>query len=152
MSGIEDIIKRIQADDLKVYTDAIASPTGFPFKVLPVEGTHSSQEVYEGRTRVCDLGYLRSIYAKENGKFGYRCPSEPVDTFLKKDGDIEETKGRKCLCNGLMANIGMPQLQKHGETELPLFTAGDNINGMKEILQDDATSYSAVDVLDYLRG
>lgn len=30
---------------------------------------------------------------------------------VKKDGDLAATEGRKCLCNGLMANAGMPQVQ-----------------------------------------
>jgi nitronate monooxygenase len=41
-----------------VYTDALASPTGFPFKVLRLKGSLSEQEVYHQRERVCDLGYL----------------------------------------------------------------------------------------------
>eukprot|EP00961_Rhodomonas_salina_P183087 2471535-Rhodomonas_salina.2 len=37
---------------------------------------------------------------------GYRCASEPIKDWLKKGGEIQATEGRKCLCNGLMANAG----------------------------------------------
>jgi hypothetical protein len=39
---------------------------------------------YLSRTRICDLGYLREIYAREDGSIGYRCPAEPVDAYFKK--------------------------------------------------------------------
>ena len=44
-----------------VYTDAVASPTGFPFKVALLEKTMSEEDVYLTRTRICDLGYLREL-------------------------------------------------------------------------------------------
>ena len=47
-----------------VITDPLASPTGFPFKVLQIEGTLSDRPVYECRERVCDLGFLRAAYRK----------------------------------------------------------------------------------------
>src|SRR6185437_13684356 len=67
-----------------VFTDPLASPTGFPFKVAQLEGTSSSPDVYEQRKRVCDLGYLREAYVTSDGKIGYRCPAEPVENYLAK--------------------------------------------------------------------
>ena len=90
-----------------MFTDPVASPTGFPFKVAQLEGTLSEASVFEARRKFCDLGFLREAYLKEDGTFGYRCPSEPVDAYLAKGGKIEETVGRKCICNGLFGNIGM---------------------------------------------
>jgi len=43
----------------KVFTDPLASPTGFPFKVAQLAGSYSDEGVAQARTRVCDLGYLR---------------------------------------------------------------------------------------------
>ena len=40
----------------RVFTDPLASPTGFPFKVLGLEGTLSEPAVYARRERLCDLG------------------------------------------------------------------------------------------------
>src|SRR3546814_18230906 len=82
------------------------SPSGFPFKVATFTGTVSDDDVYEQRRRVCDLGYLRTSYRKPDGSVGYRCPSEPVESYVAKGGAIEDTVGRKCLCNGLMATAG----------------------------------------------
>jgi len=36
-----------------IFTDPVASPTGFPFKVVEMDGTISSKDVYEARNRVC---------------------------------------------------------------------------------------------------
>ena len=80
----------------------------------------------------------------------YRCPSEPIGTFLKKGGTLEETEGRKCLCNALMANVGHAQARDGGVTERPLYTGGDEVRDLARFLQG-RTSYSAADVIDYLR-
>jgi nitronate monooxygenase len=133
----------------RVFTDPVASPTGFPFKVLQMEGTHSDSAVYERRSRICDLGYLRHGYKKPDGTLGWRCPSEPVDDYVRKGGDEDDTRGRKCVCNGLMANIGLGELQ-NGELEKPLITSGDDVATVARFLKLDARSYSAADVIEYL--
>ena len=121
-SGLDDAVKqevfaRVRLGTERVFTDPVASPTGFPFKVVRLDGTLSEPEVYAARPRICDLGYLRTAYKTKVGSVGYRCSSEPVDTYLKKDGAVEDTRGRKCVCNGLMKTIGLGQRQKSGYVE-----------------------------------
>jgi len=134
---------------LSVRTDPLASPTGFPFKVVELEQTLSQADVYTGRRRVCDLGYLREAFRQESGRVGYRCPAEPVAEYVQKGGSADRTQGRKCLCNGLMASAGVPQRQKDRTLEPPIVTSGDEILRIRELLGDRA-SYSARDVIDYL--
>lgn len=134
----------------EVFTDPIASPTGFPFKVLQMEGTHSDPTTHENRTRICDLGYLRHAYTKPDGKLGWRCPAEPVKDYVRKGGDETDTLGRKCVCNGLMANIGMGQIQRSGEHEKPFTTSGDDVANIARFLKPGASSYKAVEVIQYL--
>ncbi len=134
-----------------VLTDDRASPTGFPFKTIQLEDTLASDDVYERRERCCDLGYLRTAYRTSTGRVAYRCPSEPVDTFVKKGGDLEETEGRKCLCNALMANLGRGQALEDGASEPTLFTGGDEVRDLGRFLQG-RTCYGATDVIDYLLG
>ena len=43
----------------------MASPTGFPFKVVELEGTASDEDVYLDRERVCNLGQLRTAYKRD---------------------------------------------------------------------------------------
>src|SRR5579863_28941 len=52
------ILEKVVRSEARVATDPSASPTGFPFKVVQLEGTLSEMEVYLARPRVCDLGYL----------------------------------------------------------------------------------------------
>ena len=130
-----------------VFTDSLASPTGFPFKVAQLEGTSSSFPIYQERKRVCDLGYLREPYAVSEGNIGYRCAAEPVANFVAKGGKVEDTVGRKCLCNALMANIGHAQKRKDGTEELPLVTVGDDLNSIAQFLAPGEESYSAADVV-----
>ena len=134
-----------------VYTDPVASPTGFPFKILNIGGSVSDETVYRRRKRVCDLGYLRHGYKKSDGTIGWRCPSEPVESYVEKGGKSEDTVGRKCICNGLMANIGMPQYRKKAGNEKIIATCGDEVHEIAKFLpRDDSSGYSAKQVIDYL--
>ncbi|RJP22055.1 MAG: nitronate monooxygenase [Candidatus Omnitrophota bacterium] len=154
-SGLDDeikskVLKKILTNEARVLSDAKASPTGFPFKVLQLEDSISNPSVYEKRTRICDLGYLRTAFKNENGRVEYRCPSEPVKNFLRKSGKLEETEGRKCLCNSLLANIGLAQLQRSGYLEKPLVTSGQELNFLTRFLQNGKLSYTAADVIQAL--
>ncbi|WKZ32105.1 MAG: nitronate monooxygenase [Thermodesulfobacteriota bacterium] len=155
-SGLTDeiraeVLSAVSSGSVRVFTDSKASPTGFPFKVAAVSGSHSEKDVFEERERVCDLGYLRHVYKKDGGSLGYRCPAEPVDEYVRKGGRIEDTEGCKCLCNGLMANIGLPQVRSCGYVEKPLITAGKDFSLIKEVLEKTGKlSYSAKDILDFI--
>ena len=131
---------------LRVRTDPRASPTGYPFKVVEVDGVASQDE---RRARNCDLGYLRVAYRTPAGRVGYRCPAEPVESYVAKGGDRADTEGRRCLCNGLVANVGHPQLRAGGVVEAPLLTSGDDLLTIGRFL-GDRTRYAAADVVDYL--
>lgn len=157
-SGLDPKYKKIIIDRIRrgenpkdgwIFTDPVSSPTGFPFKAVRLNGSMSEQEVYQKRRRVCDLGYLRHSYQKADGNIGYRCMAEPIEDYQKKGGNIADTKGKKCLCNALMADIGMAQIQGWGE-ELPLLTAGDDLNYLSRLLID-RDHYSAKDVVRYLK-
>jgi nitronate monooxygenase len=146
-----DLKKALMAKAIKgegeVFTDPLASPTGFPFKVAQLEGTSSAFPIYQERKRVCDLGYLREPYAASEGKIGYRCSAEPVANYVAKGGKVEDTVGRKCLCNALMANIGHAQTRKDGEVEPALVTTGDDLNTIANFLAPGQEAYSAADVV-----
>jgi nitronate monooxygenase len=131
----------------EVFTDPVASPTGFPFKVALLQGTYSDPEVAAARTRVCDIGLLRESYATPDGKIGYRCSAEPVANYVAKGGKVEDTVGRKCLCNALLANIGHAQVRKDQSVEPPLITVGDDLNTVAQFLAPGRTSYGAADVV-----
>lgn len=144
------VIARSRENAVRVFTDPLASPTGFPFKVVPVEDTVSEEPIYSKRNRVCDLGYLRTAYRIDDDTVGWRCPSEPVADYVRKGGDEADTVGRKCICNALMASIDLGQIQKDGEFELPIVTSGDDVADVARFLADGTDSYTARDVVEYL--
>jgi nitronate monooxygenase len=150
-SGLEPktrakVLRLAAAGGARVFTDPVASPTGFPFKVVQLEGTLSTEADYLARIRVCDLGYLRESYRQEDGSIGYRCASEPIAAFVAKGGQESGALGRKCLCNALMADVGMPQIRR-GITEKTLVTSGDDVADIARFLQPGAQSYTAADVI-----
>lgn len=135
-----------------IFTDPRSSPTGFPFKAARIPGSISEEKNYLERKRICDLGYLRHFYKKEDGTVGQRCPAEPVADYIRKGGLEEDTVGRKCLCNSLMADIGQAQIQAGGHKEMHLLTAGDDLNNIARMIKPGKESYSAKDVIAYLLG
>ncbi|HPS76914.1 MAG TPA: nitronate monooxygenase [Thermoanaerobaculaceae bacterium] len=134
----------------QVFTDVMASPTGFPFKVLSLEGTMSELMEYLRRPRVCDLGFLRHLYKKEDGSVGYRCPAEPAASWTAKGGAPEQQEGRKCLCNGLLANLGWGLERPGGYMEKPLLTVGTYFDQVRQFLRGEGETYSAREVIAYL--
>lgn len=133
----------------RVFTDPVASPTGFPFKVAMIEGTLSDEKVYAARKRICDLGYLRHPYRKSDGTMGYRCPAEPVENYVKKGGQLSDTEGRNCICNGLSGSVGLSQ-PRGDSTEPALVTAGNDFETVAQFVKSGANTYTAADVIKML--
>jgi nitronate monooxygenase len=144
-----EVLKEVAAGSARVVTDAVASPTNFPFKVVRLEGSVTEPEVYAGRPRICDLGYLREAYRTAVGAIGYRCAAEPVTVYKSKGGKTENTVGRKCLCNALMANIGLAQL-RNKYLEKGLITSGDDLTELAPFLPAEGWVYTASEVVDRL--
>lgn len=139
------VIEGALAGRVSVRTDPRASPTGYPFKVAML-----GQEpvLHHPRERLCDLGYLRVAVHGVDGRLTYRCLAEPVEQYVAKGGDEGDTVGRACLCNALMAGIGLGQVRPGG-VEPPLVTSGDDAAHLARFL-DGRRSYRAADVVAYL--
>ncbi|MGE0132572.1 MAG: nitronate monooxygenase [Blastocatellales bacterium] len=156
-SGMEpglkkSLLRKVIDGAAQVLTSPFVSPTGFPFKVARMEGAMSEREVYEARSRICDYGGLRNLFKRADGTLGYRCAAEPVEDYVRKGGQAEETVGRTCLCNNLAATAGFPQRRKSGYVEPPLITSGDDLVNVAQFLPPHKTSYSAEDVVNFLLG
>ena len=141
------VIASAKKGELRVFTDPKASPTGFPFKIIPLADTYADPAIYEKRKRVCDIGLLRQAYTKPDGSTCLRCSAEPFSTFTAKGGELEDAQGRMCLCNGLLATIGLGQSRSDGSEEPPVLTAGDDAANLGQFLTGDSLSYSAADVI-----
>jgi NAD(P)H-dependent flavin oxidoreductase YrpB (nitropropane dioxygenase family) len=151
-SGIEPAIRArvlegVVSGTAKLRTDPRASPTGYPFKMVELPGDAAQAAA---RERICDLGYLRVAVRLPDGRTVYRCPSEPVDAYVAKGGEAADTEGRRCLCNGLTANVGLAQWRAAtGEEEMPLVTSGDDLMQMAGFLSSHP-GYTAAQAVDYL--
>jgi nitronate monooxygenase len=142
----QQAIDAANAGLLDVVTDPRASPTGYPFKIVQMDGRALP---VEHRTRRCDLGYLRTPYRLDDGRLSFRCSAEPVSTFVAKGGVKDDAVGRRCLCNALLATTGHGQVRKDGTVERPIITAGDQARELGTFLKG-RNSYTAIDVLRYL--
>jgi len=141
------VLEHVSRGQVEVFTDPQASPTGYPFKVVHWDAEPGA--VAPPRERICDLGYLRVAYFTPEGTIDYRCASEPVDAYVRKGGKAEDTEGRRCLCNALLANIGHAQARDSGQVEPPLLTSGDDLVTLSTFLAG-RTWYSAAEVVAYL--
>lgn len=151
-SGIDasiraQVIEENHKHDLDIYTDFKASPTGYPFKII--KQTWNSKTSSTERRRVCDLGYLREACLNDEGKIEYRCPAESTKNYLAKGGDLEDTQGRQCLCNSLLATVGLGQVRKDF-VEPPLLTAGEDFSFLCRLTENKKT-YTAADLIDMLQ-
>ena len=138
---------QIRSGEVGILTDPLASPTGFPFKVVQLAGTISDPDVSAARPRICDLGYLREPYRIADGSIGYRCAAEPVSTYVAKGGAVEDTAGRKCICNALVATGGYPQVRAGRHVEAGVVTAGDALTDLGRFIPPDGSAYQAADVI-----
>lgn len=142
----KDKIRKLAYNNrLIVKTDLLASPTGFPFKVIQLEGTLSDDAVYQNRERICDQGFLTTPYQRPDGIIGFRCASEKIDQYIRKGGKVGDTAERRCLCNGLIA---ASELTNPGEA--PILTLGDDTSFLKHLMKHEDDSYSAADAMNYL--
>ena len=136
--------------EIQIKTDATASPTGFPFKVVELENSLSDSELFQSRRRICDLGYLRSPFKRESGSVGYRCPGEPSANYEFKKGENQAADKSKCLCNALMADIGLGQVRPDGKVELPLVTLGSDLDGPARMAKIFPTGWNAKQALAFI--
>ena len=70
--------------------------------------------------------------------------------YVAKGGKAEDTEGKKCLCNALMANVGHAQMRKDDVEEPALVTVGDDLNTIATFLKPGRDSYGAADVVESL--
>lgn len=138
-----------RAGTLRVRTDPHASPTGFPFKIAELDGTLSDPDVYADRPRSCDLSYLRTPYL-DGDRIRYRCPAEPVEDYVRKGGTAADSTGAKCLCNALVADVGLGQTRRDGYHEPALATLGADLDGVRQLAALHPAGWSAADVLTWL--
>jgi NAD(P)H-dependent flavin oxidoreductase YrpB (nitropropane dioxygenase family) len=167
-SRLDQIVKQSVVGEIasgkgvRVFTSRLASPTGFPFKVLEHPGTLSDLAVYEERERICDLGFLRQAVEVDytnpqtgiSGKrVAYRCPAESVEDFVRKGGDKDDTLGRVCICNALLSAISLSQRRKNGYIEPPIVTIGDNVNeDVRAVVQSTRLPLTVAGVIKSIRG
>lgn len=156
-SGLLPELKRrfletVQAGTARVFTHPAASPTGYPFKMAVLEGTLSEPKVYAARKRLCTMGFLRELFKTPEGKIGYRCPAENPEAFVKKDGDPAKTGEARCLCNALLANIGLGMKYASSYLEEPFLTVGTHLESLKQLIQKTGLDYTARDVISFLEG
>lgn len=152
-SGMEPSLRRraiaaMLAGEVEVVSEGRGSPTGFPFKVLPLPGSEGGRLAEERLRQPCTHGYLRSAYHKEDGSIGWRCPAEPEKDYVAKGGDIADCSDRRCLCRGLLATAGHPHQTRNGTLDIPLVTAG-TVRSLPLYLQNNP-DYSARDVIELL--
>ncbi|MEY9871962.1 NAD(P)H-dependent flavin oxidoreductase YrpB (nitropropane dioxygenase family) [Streptacidiphilus sp. MAP12-33] len=133
---------------LRVRNDPDASPTGFPFKVADLPGTMSDPRAAASRTRVCDLGFLRTPVRRADGGLDYRCSAEPIAAYVRKGGQAVDTAGRVCLCNGLLASVGLGQRRPGGREEPALLTLGKDLGFLAALAPEG--DYRAEDVVRWI--
>ena len=158
-SAILNELKK-ETDDSKLVLTTLFSPTGFPFKVVQLDDTLADEAVYTKRLRVCDIGLLQQRGLTKPAEDGtrrlfQRCPAAPLDDFVSKRGLPLNTTGRRCLCNGLLACVGLGQtgLQNGEQMEEPaIVTLGNHLDGIRRLSRSGQSPYWVRDVVNDILG
>ena len=158
-SAILNELKR-GVDDADLVHTTIFSPTGFAFKVVQIKQTLADDDVYAERRRVCDIGLLQQIGLSSADAGGVRevfqrCPAGPVEVYVDRRGLERNTAERRCLCNGLLACVGLAQTKAQaGELyeEPAIVTLGDHLDGVRRLSRGGQTHYWAKDVVGDILG
>jgi NAD(P)H-dependent flavin oxidoreductase YrpB (nitropropane dioxygenase family) len=120
----EKIIEMNASGTCEVETNSRLSSTGYPFKVVAMEGTIADKAVFDARKRICNKGYLvkSHINTKPDGttEETYICPGMPEKQYVKLGGKAEDTVGVGCLCNALFSTAGLGD-----KIEPPVVTLGE---------------------------
>ncbi len=135
---------------LSVLTHPRASPTGYPFKLALLGETLSEKRDFLARKRVCNVGLLRELFRKSDGSIGYRCPAEGEASYATKGGAGEKAGEARCLCNALLANIGLGMKYAGERLEQPLLTVGNQLESLRLLVAKCGMQYSARDVIAFL--
>jgi nitronate monooxygenase len=151
------ILKAIRSGvpDSDIVKTTMFSPTGFPFKVVQIEGTLSDDEVYESRNRTCDMGMLQQLGLSKPDDNGtrvlfQRCPAGPVDTYVDRRGLERNTEERRCLCNGLLSCVGLGQVRRSNlefVEEPAIVTLGNHLDGIRHMSRQGQFPYFAREVV-----
>jgi nitronate monooxygenase len=148
------------ADDAALVRTTLVSPTGFSFKVVQLPDTLAAEEVFERRRRVCDIGLLQQVGVSAPDEHGertlfQRCAAAPVEGYLDKRGLARNTEGRRCLCNGLLASVGLGQVKLHegqAAEEPAIVTLGARLDGIRRLSRNGQVRYWARDVVADILG
>jgi NAD(P)H-dependent flavin oxidoreductase YrpB (nitropropane dioxygenase family) len=148
-----------ETEDAPLVYTTLFSPTGYPFKVVQIEDTLADDAVYAARRRVCDLGLLQQRGLGQPAADGTRrlftrCQAAPVEDFVSKRGLPRNTEEKRCLCNGLLACVGLGQvsLPKGELAEEPaIVTLGNHLDGIRRLSRHGQARYWVKDaVIDML--
>jgi len=146
--------------DADLVRTTIFSPTGFSFKVVQLQDTLSDDDVYASRRRVCDIGMLQQRGFHKPDEQGervlfQRCPAGPIENFVKNRGVERNTEERRCLCNGLLACVGLGQVKEiQGEVveEPAIVTLGNHLDGVRRLSRQGQMPYYVQDVVADILG
>lgn len=144
-------LETVKQGTAKVFTHPRISPTGYPFKMGMLSGTLSENSIFKLRKRVCNVGFLSTLFKSNDGKIDRRCPAENEAVFARKGGNTSLSTDARCLCNALLANIGLGMKYASGYLEAPLLTVGSHIESLKKLIDRFGLEYSAFDVLTFLQ-
>lgn len=151
---------KLGSTDAALVKTSLYSPTGFPFKVVQLDNTLADEGVYAERRRLCDLGFLKQRVLSKPEADGsrrllQRCPAAPIEDFVSKRGLPFNAEGKRCLCNGLLAGVGLGQVgTQPGDIfeEPAIVTLGNDLSGVRRLSRHGQTQYWAKNVVEDILG
>ncbi len=142
------MIARVEDGTAAVRTDPRASPTGFPFKVVELRRHALGGGGLRGSASASAISAsCAAPIAATTAASAIAAPPSRSRRSSPRAATRTQTVGRKCLCNSLLANVGLAEPQVHGAPEPPLLTAGDDLDALRLFLPPGEHDYGVAEVL-----
>ena len=121
---------------LATRTDALASPTGFPFKVAPARRARCrTSGCATTAPRCATSATCARRSARRTASVDYRCPAEPDHMFERKGGEHRRRSPAAPACATRSSRASASRrCARTAEPELPLVTLGDDLEGARVLL------------------
>ena len=151
-SGLREDYKRAllakaAAGEAHVFTDPLASPTGFPFRSYACKvAIPSTTYTREGHV-FATLVFCANRTEQRRAAPAIAVPPSQLASILPRVARRKTQWVESVSCNALMANIGHPQIRNGPRMEKGLVTAGDDLSNISRFLAPNRSSYNAADVI-----
>lgn len=107
----EEVLRQVASGDLSVFTDPVASPTGFPFKVLELEDSLSEKAKYDSRPACATWGTCAPRTRMRRARWVTAAPRSPSPIGSRRAARSRPLRGASACATGSWPTPACPKFR-----------------------------------------